>query len=359
MNVTVVGGGNIGTQFAVHCAHAGHKVTMYTSRPNEFDSELQIVDESGSVVMCGALSKATSSAEEAMADADLVLITVPSTLMKKTADEIGAFIRSDAFIGVVPGNGGSECAFKKCIERGNTFFAIERVPAVARLVEYGKTVRSVGYRSELHVAALPRSMTERCSEVVSDIFDMPCKTINCFLSMTLTPSNPILHTTRLKTIFADYHEGLVYKSLPLFYEEWDDSSSELLLKCDDEVQKICSSLKEFDLSDVKSLREHYESPDVPSMTKKICSIKAFKGLETPAIETPDGFIPDFGSRYFTADFAYGLTIIKQISILAGINVPNINSVLKWYQNLCPDVPAFCYNDYGITNKEQLISFYLL
>lgn len=357
MNITIVGGGNIGTQFAVHCAHAGHKVTMYTSRPNEFDSELQIVDESGNVVMRGALSKATSSAEEAMADADHVLITVPSTLMKKTADEITPYIRPTTLIGVVPGNGGSECAFKECIERGSTFFAIERVPAVARLVEYGKIVRSIGYRAELHVAALPHAMTVQCCEVVSGIFDMPCKPISCFLSMTLTPSNPILHTTRLKSIFADYQEGVIYKSLPLFYEEWDDASSELLLKCDDEVQQICAALKEFDLSDVKSLREHYESPDVSSMTKKICSIEAFKGLKTPAIETDGGFVPDFNSRYFTADFGYGLTIIAQIAELARVETPNIFNVLQWYKELVSNMDEFSYSDFGITNREDMIKFY--
>lgn len=357
MNITIVGGGNIGTQFAVHCAHAGHVVTMLTSRPNEFESELQIVDESGSVAMRGALNKATDSAEEAMADANLVLITVPSNLMKKTADEIASYIRQDALIGVVPGNGGCECAFKDCLERGNTFFAIERVPAVARLVEYGKSVRSVGYRSELHVAALPHAKTEHCCEVVSGIFNMPCKPISCFLSMTLTPSNPILHTARLKSIFADYHDGVTYKSLPLFYEEWDDASSELLLKCDDEVQQICAALNEFDLSDVKSLREHYESPDVQSMTKKIGSIEAFKGLKTPATETPEGFIPDFKSRYFTADFSYGLTIITQIATLSGVVVPYINSVLNWYKCICPNVSAFDYRDYGIDTYADFIEYY--
>lgn len=357
MNITVVGGGNIGTQFAVHCAHAGHSVTMYTSRPDEFDSELTIVDESGNVVLKGTLNNATSSAEVAMADADLVLITVPSTLMKKTADEIGPFIRSNALIGVVPGNGGSECAFKKCIDRGITFFAIERVPAVARLIEYGKTVRSVGYRSELHVAALPHSMSDHCCELVSSLFDMPCKPIACFLSMTLTPSNPILHTTRLKTIFKDYKEGGSYPKLPLFYEEWDNDSSELLLKCDDEVQQICAALTEFDLSDVKSLREHYESPDVPSITKKICSIEAFKGLKTPAIETENGFIPDFSSRYFTADFSYGLTIIAQIAHLIDLDVPYIKSVLSWYKSLVYDIKEFNYSDYGINSRPDLVRFY--
>ena len=67
----------------------------------------------------------------------------------------------------------------------------------------------------------------------------------------MTPSNPILYTARLKTLFGDWHVGIVYKSVPLFYEKWDDASSELLLACDEEVQDICKALAEFELQHVK------------------------------------------------------------------------------------------------------------
>ena len=45
MKITIVGGGNIGTQFAVHCAAKGLDVTVYTSDPSVFETHLNIVDE--------------------------------------------------------------------------------------------------------------------------------------------------------------------------------------------------------------------------------------------------------------------------------------------------------------------------
>lgn len=36
MNITVIGGGNIGTQFAVHSSDKGHSVKMFTSNPSRF-----------------------------------------------------------------------------------------------------------------------------------------------------------------------------------------------------------------------------------------------------------------------------------------------------------------------------------
>ena len=358
MIITIVGGGNIGTQFAVHCAEKGHDVVVYTSNPDLYDGYLNIVDENNITTHEGIIRKATADPKIAFSDSEMIIVTFPAMIMKDIADLIFEFADKDTIIGVIPGTGGSECAFKKCIERGNVFFGIERVPAIARLISKGKTVKSTGYRNELHVASIPDFEVDKCCELIHDIFDIPCLPIPNFLNLTLTPSNPILHTTRLRTIFKDYFVGKIYPSLPLFYEEWDDESSELLLACDDEVQKICKVLPEFQLKYVKSLREHYESSTIETMTKKISGIQAFKGLKTPAVSVEGGFIPDFHSRYFTADFSYGLTIIKQIAEFSEIKTPYIDSVINWYNKFAVEKNEFRFLDYGISSLEDIKQFYL-
>ena len=359
MKITIVGGGNIGTQFAVHCAEKRHEVTVYTSEPELYDNKLSIVDEHGNTTHEGSIVLATNDPAAAFTYAELIIVTFPAMLMDSIAKVIYEYADNKAIIGVVPGSGGSEYAFKRCIERGNVFFGIERVPAVARLVTKGKTVKSTGYRKELHVASIPSSEVQKCCDIVQGIFDLPCKSIPNYLNLTLTPSNPILHTTRLRTIFKDYHEGVVYPSLPLFYEEWDDDSSELLLACDDEVQKICKALPEYQLQYVKSLREHYESPTVEAMTKKISSIEAFKGLKTPAIAVEGGFIPDLHSRYFTADFSYGLTIIRQVAGLVDVCTPYISDTMKWYIQIRKEKSDFSFTKYGINNLQSLNALYFI
>lgn len=359
MKITIVGGGNIGTQFAVHCAEKEHEVTVYTSKPEIYDGHLNIVNEEGVTTHEGNIKLATADPEIAFRNAEFIMVTMPATMMRTVAETIYDHTCKDSIIGVVPGNGGSECAFRKCIERGNVFFGIERVPAIARLVQKGKTVRSTGYRDELHVAALPKKNAEMCAELISGIFDMKTTVIPSFLNLTMTPSNPILHTSRLRTLFGDWHKGVVYKSVPLFYEEWDDAASELLLACDEEVQEICRSLPEFELQYVKSLRIHYESPTVEAMTKKISSIAAFKGLTTPTVTVEGGLIPDLHSRYFTADFSYGLTIIKQVADFAGVKTPNINATMAWYKSIAVEMDEFRFFDFGITGMDAFRKFYLM
>ena len=358
MKITIVGGGNIGTQFAVHCAEKKHDVIVYTSKADVFGKHLNIVDDDGKTTHEGDIDFATNDPELAFRDTDLIMVTLPSTMMKSIAEVIFAHTGKESMIGVVPGNGGSECAFGKCIHRGNIFFGIERVPAIARLVKKGQTVKSIGYRDELHVSSLPIANVEKCAEIISGIFDMPCKVIPNFLNLTMTPSNPILHTSRLRTLFGEWKPGITYKSVPLFYEEWNDASSELLIACDEEVQEICRILPEFQLTDVKSLRVHYESPTVDAMTKKISSIQAFKGLTTPTVEIDGKLIPDLHSRYFTADFSYGLTIIKQIADLAGVKTPNIDATMNWYKAIAIEKEEFRYTDFGITDMDAFKAFYL-
>lgn len=357
MKITIVGGGNIGTQFAVHCAEKNNDVIIYSSKFEKISKKLLIVNEKKEVIHKGIINKATNNDEEAFKDADLIFITLPAFMMNEIADKIYNFIRPGVKIAIIPGSGGGECAFKKCMKKGAIIFGLQRVPSVARLVETGKIVCATGYREKLYVASLPSKYAKECSEIVSDIFDMPCDLLPNYLNLTLTPSNQILHTTRLNIIFKNYKKGIFYNKLPLFYEDWNDDTSELLFKCDDEVQKICKAVREFDLTNVKSLKVHYESDTPNKLTSKIQSIKGFKGLKTPALEENGMFIPDLNSRYFTADFNYGLLILIQISNLLGIETLNMKSVWDWYEGIMIFQKKFSYEEYGIMTYDDFVEFY--
>ena len=65
MKITIVGGGNIGTQFAVHCAEKRHEVIVFTSTPELYDGHLNIVDEAGNTTHEGKIKMATADPETA------------------------------------------------------------------------------------------------------------------------------------------------------------------------------------------------------------------------------------------------------------------------------------------------------
>lgn len=359
MNITIVGGGNIGTQFAVHCAEKGHRVTVFSGRYTEFERELSIVNSAGEVLRRGKIYRATDDAASAFGEAEVVFVTVPAFLSESVAEKMSPYTRGGIKIVLVPGTGGGECAFKSFISRGCFVYGLQRVPSVARLVKYGKTVCAEGYRDMLYLGALPKSADEGFAAFIADLFGIPCLFLPCYLNLTLTPSNPVLHTSRLYSLFKDYTAGKTYPRVPLFYEEWDEATSKILLACDNEVQQICRALPCFDLSGVKSLKVHYESQNALQLTQKIRSIKAFKGIKTPMVEKDGMFAPDFSSRYFTADFAYGLSILRDIAGFLGLNIPVTDKLIDWYVRVSGRRERFDFSRFGITDLESFVKFYSL
>ncbi len=356
LKVTVVGGGNIGTQFACTCASKGYEVTMWSNKPEKFSTELEIVDENDNVTK-GILKKITSDPKEALAESGILFVTYPAFMLKDLSDTILPYVREGLMICVIPGTGGAEFSFRECMKKGAVLCGLQRVPSVARLEQYGKRVRCEGLRDCLYVGSIPSAEAGAIAEFMSYLWGIPCVSLPNYLSVTLTPSNPILHTTRLRTLFADYVPGKVYDRNPLFYGEWSDASSELMIACDGELQNMCRMLDQMDLTNVRSLKLHYESDTVEKMTAKLSSIRSLHNLTSPMIQVENGWIPDFKSRYFTADFPYGLAILEGLAEILHADVPRIRETMDWYRQVTGDCSKLDLHAYGIHSADDLYALY--
>ena len=82
--------------------------------------------------------------------------------------------------------------------------------------------------------------------------------------------------------------------------------------------------------------DYYDSTDALSLTRKLRSIEAFKGIKAPMQKVEGGYVPDFHSRYFTEDFPYGLAIIRQLCRDHHISTPVIDKVFQWGQQYIPN-----------------------
>ncbi len=357
MKITIVGGGNIGTQFAVHSACKGHEVTIFTSKPSLFSKELSIVNRDGITLHKSAISLVTNNPAVAFKDVELIFVTVPSFLFNEIASQIEPYVKEQLIICTVPGSGGSEFAFSKCMKKGAVLCGLQRVPSVARLVKYGHSVCATGYRNLLYLAALPKKHEKKCCSIVESIFDIKCNNLPCYLNLTLNNSNPILHTSRIYSLLKNYKTGDSFDNIA-FYEEWDDSASKLLIECDEELHKIFKYLPFFDLSGVSSIKAHYESNTIEDLTKKIRSISSFKGIYFPMKTNSDNrYVPDFSSRYFKSDFSFGLSIFVQLSELLNIQTPCMTSIWNWYKKISLDQDFFKFSNYGIYCSRDFFNFY--
>ena len=112
-----------------------------------------------------------------------------------------------------------------------------------------------------------------------------------------------------------------------------------------------------DLQNVRSLRLHYESDTVEAMTKKLSSIKSLHNLSSPMKRVESGWVPDFSSRYFTADFPYGLAIIDELAAVLGFDAPNIKNTMDWYCRVTGDTNRIDLGAYGIHSLEDIYELY--
>ncbi len=350
MKITVIGGGNIGTLMAGEMAARGHAVTIYTSKPEKWQKTIHVLDPEGKELMQGELASITSDMKEALTGAELIWVTMPAELFGNLGKQMEPYITAGQIVGVVPGSGGAEFAFRELTRKGAVLFGLQRVHSIARLHKYGEAVYMLGRKARLELGSIPANRAEELSSIVSGLFELPCVPLANYLCVTLTPSNPILHTTRLCTMFREYEDGVVYPRNFLFYEEWTEASSQLLIDCDAELQTLCERIP-LQLEAVESLRSYYESPTAQAMTAKISGIKAFKGLTSPMVETEGGWIPDFKSRYFTTDFPYGLKIIKDLAAIYGVDTPHIQEVWDWYAAFDPEHAATAIDLTGLTKEE--------
>lgn len=332
MNITVVGGGNVGTLIAGEFTKRGNKVTIYTRDKSRWCNEITVNDLDVGEEYKYVPYKITENIEDAVSDAEIIFITLPPFASKKFIFDSQEYIKPYTWVGFYPGTGGIEFICSDLIKKGCIIFGTQRICSVVRLKKYGEYVVTSGKRKELFLGTIPKNKSGEVSNVIGELLDIKVNPLPNYLNVTLTPSNPILHPSRLYSLFKDYKEGMVYKDIPLFYEDWTDEASNYLISCDNELHQVLDKIN-VDSSYIIPLIKHYESTDCESLTRKIRTIKSFKGITSPSIETSSGFIPDLENRYFTSDFPYGLVIIKAFAILCDVSTPNIDMIISWYQNV--------------------------
>lgn len=355
MKITIIGGGNIGTLLAAEFSRKGHDTYIYSSKSNGkkiidiYDNDDKFLFRSKEIVV-------TNNLEKAIEKSKFVFVTYPPELFESLSQKLDNKLDKNTYLGIVPGSGGCEFIFKNLIDQGIILFGLQRVHSIARIKEIGKSVYMLGRKDSININVF-RNNGEFVKNFLENSLEMPCYVLNNYLTITLNPSNQILHTTRLCCLFSDYSVGKTYPENILFYETWDNKSSKLLIQCDEELQELCDRIP-FDLTDVKSLKEHYESYTISAMTDKISNIPAFRGLTSPMIQNNNGlWVPDFKSRYFSSDFSYGLKVIIEIAKLYNTPTKHLECVWEWFTKLEHPTNYFSLERYHITSKEDFEKYY--
>lgn len=324
--ICICGGGSLAHVCAgVLSSQPEVEVNIFTRKPDLWSHQLQVTDLNGKMYN-GNLKIISNNAEDALKDCDIVFLCLPGFAIEGTLNSIKPYI-GNAVVGSIVCSTGFFFAAHRILGEDARLFGFQRVPYIARTNEYGHTANLLGYKPQLAIAVENVEDNKSFRQLVETLWMTPVKLLGSHYEVSLTNSNPILHTGRLYSMWKDWN-GEVYDHNILFYKEWTVEASQMLIDMDAEFMQLLDVLP-VTKGAIPSLLEYYESYDAESLCNKITSIPAFQNITSPMKEVEGGWIPDFESRYFTEDFPYGLTYIWQLAHGKGIPCPNIDKVYEW------------------------------
>lgn len=320
MNVTICGGGNI-AHALVAVLSLTDDVSVLTRRPELWSRTLEYRKGDGTLMRGRSLSVVTAD-PLVVQEASLVIVAVPRFAIGDVLGRIGPSLHEGQVVAFIPAPSGLEKIAEdlKC-NHGVDTIGFQRVPYIARILEYGHSVTISDDRA-VHKTVMSSSMDGHIwDEYFTSRFGGKIEHLSSFFAFTFSNANPLLHPARLMVLL----DKPQYDRMPLFYEEWTDESSELYVKSDAEMLSVMRKYPEIDIDrDYESAFAHYGVKSVPELTLKIQSIPSFRGIQSPYKLCNGSYVPDLASRYFTEDVAYGTARIQRLAQKAGVETPTID-----------------------------------
>ncbi len=324
--VCICGGGSLGHVCAgVLSSQPEVEVNIYTQHPERWSQDIKITDLQGNVFY-GHIAAVSDRPEEVMAGSDIIFLCLPGFAIEETLERIKEFV-GEAVVGSIVCSTGFFFAAHRVLGGKAKLFGFQRTPFIARTTEYGHAANLLGYKQQVAIALENVCDQEDFRQLVERLWLTPTKMLPSHYEVSLTNSNPILHTARLYSMFKDWKCETFDHNI-LFYKEWTNDASQLLIDMDAEFMQLLDVLP-IKKGAIPTLLEYYESHDAESLTRKISSIPAFQNILSPMRESAGGWIPDFESRYFTEDFPYGLRFIVELAKEHRLELPLLSKVYDW------------------------------
>ena len=333
MNITICGGGNLGHVCAGFlAAQPGNIVSLLTSSPQKWRNTIEVIDCHGRSFV-GKLLEVSASPSDVIPDAELVLVCLPGFAIHDVLTKIKSYLSPTTLVGTVVSNTGFFFEALELLPYTQPLFGFQRVPFISRTIEYGHSAELKGYKETLSVAIENAQRKNEIRTILERLFQTPIRLLGSYYEVSLSNSNPLLHTSRLYTMWKDWQPGIGYDSVPMFYADWTLEAAELYVTMDREFQQLLRVIG-VPKESVPPVLDYYECHDAYSLTNKIRSIPAFQGIPAPMVVNKFGlFEPDTNSRYFKEDFPYGMKYILTTADKENVYLSEIRKVYDWYNKI--------------------------
>ena len=353
LNVTIIGAGNTGHLYAgLFSTYTHINTTLLTRKAAAVNEGLgakgirvQLPDGTG---LYGKPALVTNLAEEAVKNADVVILTVPVHVRGKALEDIEPYLprNKPVFVGAIPGFSGFDLMADDILGHlpNVVIWGLKDVPYMAYAPVPGVSSVLGGPKETLFLATHDKHTSEEQQAVLgvlSAIFPAPIELMSSYLSITLTPGNPIMHPAILYGLMGPYSQW-DEKPFPNRIKWWAEASelgSYFLSMCDAELimlrneyarrGKVLTGVHEIQKEIVDAYGNQISDPRTLMSTLR--TNKAYDGAYIPMVRSAnnDGWFVDVTSRAFCEDVPFGLSLLVGLGASLGVQTPMMSEIEKW------------------------------
>lgn len=324
--IVVIGGGNVGIVVSAILASEGDCVTLLTRHPECWQNTVSAEVEGTAQIYRGQLERVTSDAS-CVRDADLILVCLPGFVMKPVFEGIHRYLKLGTPVCSVFSCDGFFFVAQDVFGRNWPLLGFERIPYIARTKTPYRVGCIKGSRPLFRLAHLNCNGCQWC-EYFTSRFHVPTVPLDNYWLAALASSNLVTHPARLMSLRNHIKNHGAYTSNPRFYEEWDDMASKYAIALDCELRLVAKAKG----ADLVPYLTYWESTDEKSLTRKIKSVGALKGIASPI--TAEGLL-DFSSRYIQSDVKFALRMVRDLARDENIETPVMDEVIAAF---CVTIP---------------------
>lgn len=325
--VAVLGAGNGGRTAAAEFGLRGHDVTLF--EVPEFAADLAQIGTTGAITSVGQVSgtapvRVELDLRSAVADAEVIVIVVPTNLHRRFATMLGPLLTDGMNVVLMPGSLGSldvvQSLRDQSVSADVTVSEIAALPYATRIT--GPTEVTVhGRRAIVDVGVFPANRTSEVAPILDDLYP-GIRVMPNVLAAGLSNPNPTLHClgVLLSASRIEYSHGEFY-----YYEEGM-------------TPHVCQAIEAIDAErlaigqrfgiELLSLTDTYPAmgygPSGDTFWSVIRGVRALHGIKGPS---------RIDSRYLTEDVPIGLTIYAQLGRQVGEVPVMMESVIHLTQAL--------------------------
>ncbi|MCD4674244.1 MAG: NAD/NADP octopine/nopaline dehydrogenase family protein [Anaerolineaceae bacterium] len=358
LTITVVGGGSSAHTIIPLLSSSKYIVNVLTSKPHLWSKEVELQYQAfnGAVIkkFHGNLNKISADPKDVITEADVIFLCMPVSQYRNALHRIAPQLNKekDVHIGAVYGQAGFNWMvneIKRTFNLQNVItFSFGLIPWICRTLEYGKIGITYGVKPVNIAAVEPKSHFDDLNEnifkkVCLDWFGMGAfKQADNFLSLTFSVDNQIIHPARCYGLFVRYGgEWDKLEDVPFFYKDFDQLSADILIKLDADYSKIRERIKQkyphkkfTYMLDYLALDRHTNETEEYSVLESFLLSRTLGAIRAPTVKTETGkWQIDTNHRFFTDDIHYGLCIAKWTAEQLALDVPAIDEIINWAQEL--------------------------